>query len=60
MLEILNSNMPKLPLPEFKGENEQYHLGVPLTGRAIRSNLFCLAGQKRIYTSIPNAKFSAL
>src|SRR5690606_31277278 len=30
-------------------------LGVPLSGRAIRSNLFFVP-QKRIFTSIPNAK----
>ena len=31
------------------------HLGVTLKGRAIRSNLFFVP-QKRIFTSIPNAK----
>jgi DNA adenine methylase len=39
--------------PDKRGE-----LGVSLTGRAIRSNLF-IEPQKRIYTSIPNAKLTA-
>ena len=36
------------------GTTYEFYMGVPLSGRAFRSNLFSFP-QKRIFTSIPNA-----
>jgi len=65
-IQVANDRLKKItpiekPLLEYKIEKRKpkvSYLGVALSGRALRFNLFCVP-QKRISTSIPNAKKAA-
>jgi hypothetical protein len=54
-----SDNIPQLRFPECKVEWKRKKLGVTLSGRAIRYNLFFVP-QKRISTTIPNANTTTI